>query len=144
MFVGSSKEVFASRLKELVWQLEREQYAEDEVAIPATIFSTNLSPLQSLVTYLKDIHDFSFQDIARSLDRSYATIYAAYKKQRRSPAPTKYLVPLSFFGTGLCALEACVVYLKEEAHLNFSEIARLVKKDPRTIWSTYDRAKKKK
>ena len=40
-------------------------------------------------------------------------------------------------------LESVVVYLKEEIGLKYSEIARLLNRDDRTIWNVYNNAKKK-
>ena len=40
-------------------------------------------------------------------------------------------------------LEATVVYLKDEIGLKYSEIARLLNRDDRTIWNVYNNAKKK-
>jgi len=43
----------------------------------------------------------------------------------------------------LGVLEAVVVYLKDEISMKYSEIARLLKRDDRTIWNVYNHAKKK-
>jgi hypothetical protein len=40
----------------------------------------------------------------------------------------------------LSALEAIVVYLKEHHGLTYSQIAVMLKRDDRTIWTTYKRA----
>lgn len=144
MLVGRAKETFVSQLREIIYLLEREPDSEQEIFIPVNIFSFSLSPLQSLVNYLKDTHNLSFKDIAEKLGRSYATIYAAYKPSLQELPQTKYLLPLALFSQDQSVLETCVVYLKEKMRLNFSEIGRLLNKDPRTIWSTYNRTKKKK
>ena len=43
----------------------------------------------------------------------------------------------------LAVLESIVVYLKDERNLNFSEIAVLLNRDQRNIWTVYSRVKKK-
>lgn len=48
-----------------------------------------------------------------------------------------------FKDRSLAALEAVVVYLKDSQGLTYSQIARLLNRDDRTIWTTYQRAKKK-
>lgn len=141
--VGSVHNNFISQLKQLVLTLEQEETTTEDILVPATIFSFSQSPLQSLVTYLKDTYNFSFKEIATKLQRAYATIYAAYKTPLHAIPPTRHVILLATFATRMSVLETCVVNLKEEQHLKLSEIARLLKKDPRTIWSTYDRAKKK-
>ena len=54
------------------------------------------------------------------------------------------LLPSSlFYNPKLSFLEAIVVYLREIQKLSYSEIARLTNRDPRTIWTSYNRASKK-
>lgn len=48
-----------------------------------------------------------------------------------------------FRDRSLAALEAVVVYLKDSQGLTYSQIAKLLNRDDRTIWTTYQRAKKK-
>ena len=56
---------------------------------------------------------------------------------------SKYLIPVSCFTPSLTILESVVVYLKERWLLNYHQIALLLKRDDRTIWTVYQRAKKK-
>ena len=44
----------------------------------------------------------------------------------------------------LSVLEIMVEYLKEEINLSYHEIAVLLNRDDRTIWTVYNRAKKKR
>jgi hypothetical protein len=44
----------------------------------------------------------------------------------------------------LGVLESTVIYLKEELGLKYSEIAKALNRDDRTIWAVYNNAKKKK
>jgi len=54
-------------------------------------------------------------------------------------------IPSSVFqNRNLSVLEAMVVYLKEDKSLKYSEIAKLLNRDDRTIWTVYNRAKKKR
>lgn len=48
-----------------------------------------------------------------------------------------------FRDRNLAALEAVVVYLKDSQGMNYAQIAKLLNRDDRTIWTTYNRAKKK-
>jgi DNA-directed RNA polymerase specialized sigma24 family protein len=45
-----------------------------------------------------------------------------------------------FHNRSLGSLEAVVVYLRETQGLNYAQIARLLNRDDRTIWTTYCRA----
>jgi len=49
-------------------------------------------------------------------------------------------VPLYVFSTPLGPLEALVKFLKEERNLKFSEIASILGRDNRSIWSSYRHA----
>ncbi|MBR9675882.1 hypothetical protein GOV05_02630 [Candidatus Woesearchaeota archaeon] len=40
-------------------------------------------------------------------------------------------------------LESITLYLKDEKEMKFSEIAKALNRDQRTIWATYNKAKKK-
>ena len=51
-------------------------------------------------------------------------------------------IPISIFKNH-SPLEALVKYLKESLNLSLSEISRLLNRDQRTIWITYNNAKKK-
>ena len=55
------------------------------------------------------------------------------------PIPT-----LIFKDRKLSVLEAMVEYLKDEKQMNYQEIAVLLNRDDRTIWTCYSRAKKKR
>jgi len=54
------------------------------------------------------------------------------------------MIPCYIFRTGkLSSLEAIVKYMKESLGLKHSEIASMLNRDSRTIWSTYRKARSK-
>lgn len=53
------------------------------------------------------------------------------------------VLPLSIFNEKLGMLESASLYLKDEKNLGFKEIAKLLKRDYKTIWTSYTKAKKK-
>lgn len=54
-------------------------------------------------------------------------------------------VPVGLFrDRSLAALEIMVEYLHDDKKLAFCEIAKLLNRDDRTIWTVYNRAKKKR
>ena len=53
------------------------------------------------------------------------------------------VLPIFIFNSSLSALETIVKYLKEEHNLSYAEISRLLNRSNKTIWITYQRAKKK-
>ena len=48
-----------------------------------------------------------------------------------------------FKDRNLAALEALVVYLKDSQGMTYAQIAKLLNRDQRTIWTSYKRAKEK-
>ena len=54
-------------------------------------------------------------------------------------------IPIAIFDNDiLSALESIAKYLKENRGLTFHQIAVLLKRDDRTIWSSYNKASKKR
>ncbi len=57
---------------------------------------------------------------------------------------SQFTIPTEIFrGTSLGVLEAIVVYFKDERNLRFHQIAVLLDRDERNIWTVYKRAKHK-
>ncbi|MFH2028209.1 MAG: hypothetical protein ABIJ08_03655 [Nanoarchaeota archaeon] len=55
------------------------------------------------------------------------------------------LIPSTIFrDRKISVLEAVVEYLKDEKNLTYHEIAVLLNRDDRTVWTCYSRAKKKR
>ena len=52
-------------------------------------------------------------------------------------------LPISIFNEKLGMLEAASLYLKDKLGLSFNDIAKLLKRDYKTIWTSYNKAKKK-
>jgi DNA-binding CsgD family transcriptional regulator len=53
-------------------------------------------------------------------------------------------IPCKIFRGGLSGLEAIIKYLKEEQKLSYAEISKIINRDQRTVWTTYNKNKKKK
>ena len=65
-----------------------------------------------------------------------------YKKQQMKNDSLH--IPVSVFSQRrLGCLEAAVKYLKENLSLKYVEIAKMLNRDERTIWTTYNKARKK-
>lgn len=132
------------------------QFSEDNLPVlPIEIFCNNaLSSLEITSKYLLENEQMSVGEIASILNRDYKTVWGAYQSAKHKMSEriidcphddSKVLVPLSiFFDRNLGMFESLVCFLKESYHLRFCQISRLVLRDQRTIWVTYDRAKKKR
>jgi len=69
---------------------------------------------------------------------SYSEIFKLMQKDSVNSIPIEILQ-----NRKLGALQSVTVYLKDEKKLGFNEIAKMLKRDNRTIWTTYHQAKKK-
>jgi len=120
-----------------------------EIEIPITIFSKELGALEALVKYMKENLNMNYKEIANELGRDERTIWTAYHKAiEKQPEPIrikkfKITIPLSALKRDkLTILESIIIYLKEK-EMKFSEIAELLERDQRNIWTIYSRTTKK-
>jgi len=128
---------------------ELKELLQQELSFPSEILNKRLTVLESVVKYLKEEKSHSLRKISVALKRDERNIWHIYKKanekykERFVITKPEYLVPISVFSNGLSALESVVVYLREKFELSYHEIAILLKRDDRTIWTVYKRAEKK-
>ena len=119
--------------------------------LPISIFDNNeLSCLESIVKYLKEELELKLHEIALLLNRDDRTIWTTYnfackkRKKRLQVKESKILIPISIFtNRKLSVLESIIGYLKDNFNLRYSEIAALLNRDERNIWTVYNRYKKK-
>jgi predicted DNA-binding protein (UPF0251 family) len=144
--VGSLQERHSLNLIQLF-----ELFSEKEVYIPATIFNDITSTLETVTKYLHENHGLGFGQIAKLLNRSEKTVWQAYSFARRKQPKrfdakkTRYIIPVSAWrDRNLSNLEAVVLYLKDSYGLKLSEIAELLHRDQRTIWTVHSRARAKR
>jgi hypothetical protein len=131
---------------------EEENLAIDNISIPLNIFSTELGTLETLTKYLKENLGYSFSTIAELLNRDPRTIWGAFSSaSAKNPSP--------FFGIDETAIQLPVVMLRdrhfgmlenlvwhmhENLGLKYSRIAVLIKRNDRTVWTAWMRARKKR
>ncbi|RMF55886.1 hypothetical protein D6745_00910 [Candidatus Woesearchaeota archaeon] len=115
-----------------------------ETLIPVSIFSSKQSPLEALVVYLKDKKKLTYHEIGEFLGRNERNVWHSYRKgKKKGPIQINdsYFIPLSLFkNRNLSILEHVVNFLAKN---NAKNIAKLLKKDPSTIWAVQSRIKKK-
>ena len=120
-------------------------------SLPISIFDNDeLGCLETIVKYLKEELKLRFHEIALLLNRNDRTIWTTYnvackkRKEKLFVKESKFFIPISVFtDRKLSVLEAIVSYLKGNFDLRYSEIAILLNRDERNIWTVYNRAKKK-
>lgn len=121
--------------------------------IPISIFSTKMSPLESIVFYMKEILEMRFHDIAEKLGKSEATIWLTYRNAKIKKTEKKIdgfenidystTIPLDYFSSKRSILENVVLYLAEILNFKIKDISILLKKSQSTIWTTYNRVREK-
>ena len=123
------------------------------ILIPLSIFlDRSVSVLEAISEYLKDSKKLSYHKIAVLLNRDDRTIWTCYNRaKKKNPghfvkiAESREYIPSSIFlDRNVSVLESIVEYLKDERGLNYHEMAVLLNRDDRTIWTCYNRAKKKR
>jgi hypothetical protein len=129
----------------------QKQSKQKELSLPSCIFdNSSLSALETIVKYLKEHKDLRFTNIAKLLNRDQRAINTTYrvsKKKMLLPLQikeSKYHIPVSLFtNRELSVLENLVSYLKQEHSLSYRKIGLVLRRNERTIWTTYQRAIKK-
>ncbi|HIH42554.1 TPA: hypothetical protein HA246_02835 [Candidatus Woesearchaeota archaeon] len=96
---------------------------------------------QRKITNLLEILNLAASELNTKYNINSATVI---NQLRAKATAHEITIPSSIFNKELSSFESICKYLKENLHLKFSEIARLLSRDSRTIWSTYNNAKKKK
>jgi DNA-binding CsgD family transcriptional regulator len=120
---------------------------EDEIYLPATIFQNKLAPSQIIIKYFRENLNLNNKKTAFLLNKDPKATWNTYNSIREKKPirvkETSILIPLSIFkDKQLSALEALVKFLRGLG-MNYAEIARMLNKDQRTIWTVHFRAKKK-
>jgi len=148
--INKLKEKYALDYKE-IFNLIQEIQVQKEITIPLSIFEANLSPLESVCKYLKEEFNLNYTKIALLLNRNNRTIWTTYNnaaikiKEKLPAKESKFYIPISVFkNRNLSVLESLVSYLKDDLNLRYRDIAILLRRDERNIWTVYNRSKKKK
>ncbi|MDD5191807.1 MAG: sialate O-acetylesterase [Candidatus Nanoarchaeia archaeon] len=141
------KEKYNISISEILKEIEEEK-AKKEIQIPILIFESRLGPAEALCKYLKESLELKYSEIAELIDRDERTVWINYRNASRKikgkiKTDPKILMPINIFSDRrLSILESVVRYLKEKQLRNV-EIAKLLGKDQRNIYTLYSRARKK-
>ena len=121
-----------------------------EIKIPVSIFKAKkLSSFELIVKFLKEDVKLKNSKIAKVLSRSQQSVWNTHKNSKKKFSgglevkASEYDIPISVFQNKCSILKSIIAYLREKHDLRFSEIAKLINRDQRTVWTVYQRAKKK-
>lgn len=156
-FISKEDQVKIEQLKEffiekydvnLIDILKRQK--RDTPEIPVSIFDNDfLSCFEAIVRYLRDNLHLTNKDISKLTDRKENTISTTYNNSLKKYSGKlseggHYFIPLSQIkNRTFSVLENICMHLKIEYYLRNKQIAKLLKRDNRTIWTVISRANKK-
>lgn len=133
------------------FMMEQEILGRKEVSIPVGVFGNDaLSSLESIVKYLKEELKLKFSKIGKLLNRSSKTIWATYHNAV-GKMPSSFgaisrdiMIPVSAISNrSYSTLESVVGFIKDLDYANH-EVAQMLHLDDRTVWTVYDRVKRKR
>ena len=142
---------FISELKRLHDVTEQEILGKKEISIPVGIFANDvLGSLEAIVKYLKEDLKLKFSKIGKLLNRSNKTIWATYHNAAKK-MPSSFgvvsrdiMIPVSAIANrSYSTLESVVGFIKDLGYTN-REAALMLHLDDSTIWTVFDRVKKKR
>ena len=126
---------------------------KEEVKVPISVFNNDyLSSLENIVKYLRENLLLTFKQIAVLTNRNEIALAVTYRNAKKKletkfviSAISPYSIPVSILkDRKLSVLENIVSYLKDTFGLTYHNIAVLLNRDDRTIWTVYQRAIKKR
>jgi len=123
-----------------------------QLHIPLNILSDrSLAPLEAISLHLKD-QGYTNHQIAEAVGRDDRTIWTVLSRAtKKKQTSSKQILSVSnieidvsiFQDRSVSALELISAYLQQQG-LTLHEIAELLNRDDRTIWTSYHRYKQKK
>lgn len=155
-FSDLSKEDKIALVSHLLDEIKRihdvsgQEIVKKEACIPVGVFGNDLSSLEAIVKYLKEDLKLKFSKIGKLLNRSSKTIWATYLKSAKKmpsafgPVSKNIMIPASAIANrSYSTLESVVGFIKDLDYSNH-EVAKMLHLDDSTIWTIYDRVKKKR
>jgi len=123
-----------------------------EITIPISVFNNDkLSTLEIICKYLKEILNLNYHGIAVFLNRDDRTIWTTYQNSLKKSSKSlvversEIFIPISIFSDRkFSSFELLIIFLKERSKLRYNNIAKLLRKDQRNVWTVYNRAIKKR
>ncbi len=148
--VDELKEKYDIAADEIFSLIEKKPISK-EILIPVSIYSVGgLSALEATCKHLKEDLGLNYAKIAGLLNRDSRTIWTTYnnaagkRAERLQVRESRFFIPLSVFANRkLSVLGAIVSHLKLKHNLRYSEIAALLNRDERNIWTVFSRSRKK-
>ncbi len=118
---------------------------ESSHAIPASVFKDRTESITALAfLYLKHHRQMQPDAISGVLHlKKHTAKKLAAKAAKKLDVNSSFFIPAHVFGKELSPFESIVEYLREHKRLKNHEIAKLLQRSDKTIWTAYNRAKNK-
>lgn len=120
---------------------------ESKHAVPISIFSTDLSPLESIVSYMKDNLQMRLKEISSALGKSESSVWLTYRNAKKKKISLRIdssvVMPLDRFNHDNSILENVVLFLIEHLGMKVKDVSSILNKSQSTIWTTYNRVRTK-
>jgi hypothetical protein len=109
------------------------------------IDSLDLLEYLHIVDKLKEQYKFSNEEIVKTIVEKAGKKYKIDRGEllRIIKAREGITIPATIFSKKLGSLEAITKYMKENLGMNYKEISKELRRDERTIWTAYKKAKEK-
>ena len=147
--IGSSLDILDRKYGMSVDQVIKSvKLAKSCAGIPISIFNSRLGALESIVKYVREELNLDYLTIAKMLNRNEGPIGVTYRRAEKKfkgslDISSREFIPYSVFGNSrLSVFESLAVYLKAQDY-DWHEIAHILHRDDKTVWTVLDRAKKK-
>ena len=148
MLSSAQKAVVLEHLKTM---LKSQKEVQDIDAVPVSIFSSGkISALEAISKYLKEDAGLEFKKIGKLLGRNEVTIRTSYKRAlkklpgRLDLSNYSLVIPIELFrDRNFSVLEIIVTHLHDHYKVSFKEIARLLCRNYKTVWTVYSKRKRK-
>ena len=115
--------------------------------IPGSIFSAKLGISEAIVKYLRENKGMGFSEISKLLHKTRNNVYVTYQNASRK-VHAKFTnqdftvnIPVDIFVKNKTCLESVCLYLRKQG-MRYHDIAAILKRDDRTIWTVINRGGK--
>ena len=125
--------------------------ARNCTGIPVSIFNSRLGALESIVKYMKEELLLDYRTIAMILHRNEGPIGVTYRRASAKHSghldtSSIEMIPFDLFSNqsleGLSVFELIAYHLAKKGH-GWHEIAAILHRHDKTVWTVLDRAKQK-
>lgn len=121
---------------------------KEKNSIPSSILrDQKLGIMEAVIKYLKEDINLTYHGIAELLNRDDRVVWTTYnnaikkRKDRFSVSGPNVWIPVKIFSEkSLAPLESVSKFLVENVKMDFSSSAKLLNRNPKSIWACYKRA----